>query len=258
MRIWLSKVVFLPSNQWSKFTLYPQWHTREGKCAEMHKKASPGFRSLAERPCIGRLLPQATYLQLCWRRSLVFKILWRTVRGKKCSLGSLKNSNCSLSITKPSRLSQAPQLSCLPSQIHLMTIFTAFEWWVQVVTSDFLNLTGHPGVEKQLGGLHEAAPQAKMSQSVLYLRENLTFLFFVSKIMALFKKNKPCQHSCTWTHSQNPGLAFLCIPPCMSKVVTSLMVLKPLARGFCPPYVKLFPTTQFRPEDWKCISHVLL
>ena len=89
--------------------------------------------------------------------------------------------------------SSATFMFALPNQLYV--IFTAFERWVKVVTSDFLNLTGHAGVEKQFVGLHQAVPQAKMSQSVLYLRENLPFLSFVSKNMALFKKNKPCQHS---------------------------------------------------------------
>ena len=92
--------------------------------------------------------------------------------------------------------SSATFMFALPNQLYV--IFTAFERWVKVVTSDFLNLTGHAGVEKQFVGLYQAVPQAKMSQSVLYLRENLPFLSFVSKNMALFKKNKPCQHGCKY------------------------------------------------------------
>ena len=41
-------------------------------------------------------------------------------------------------------------------------MFTAYEWGVQVVTSDFLNLTGDAEAEKQFVGLWQVVPQAKM------------------------------------------------------------------------------------------------
>ena len=39
-----------------------------------------------------------------------------------------------------------------------------------------------------------------MERNVLYLRKKSPILFFVSQNIASFKKNHPCQHSCSFNH----------------------------------------------------------
>ena len=130
-----------------------------------------------------------------------------------CSLGSLKNTICSLFVKKlpqmcPGCLQILSTRKFLPSQIPTTPIFTAllckvyninFQNFFEIgEASNIENSKAKRGLPKEKGVYQRQIHKQKCSKTFFNWVKKCCFCSFFHKNLAVFKKNKPCSQYCMY------------------------------------------------------------